>query len=129
MITATCKPVTVDLLVGRITQEQVTSSTTEVELGKLIIPGGTMGRNGYAHIVAIFKKGVTNTTWKARIKFAGTIVKEASFTTANTVLEMLPSNIWNKNATNAQAGGHKHTTIHAFNSAIAIAALEVFFVP
>lgn len=129
MITAICKPVAVDLLIGRTTQEQSTVSTVEVELGKIIIPGGTIGKNGLVRVVALWRTTGANHSATMRIKFGGNTIKQQIHTSGNQQYDNVPAYVWNQNAINAQdsslLGAQLHNTNNVVGSWAVDTALDV----
>lgn len=119
MITATCKTIQgYDLLIGRTTQEQSTVSTVEDTLGKIIIPGGTIGKNGLVRIIALWRSTGSNFGATMRIKFGGNTVKQQIHTAGNQQYDNVPAYVWNQGATNAQDSSLLGAQLHNTNNVV-----------
>lgn len=96
-----------------------TGDTNETELGKITVPGNSMGAHGFIRVHALYRalrngQPGANHTFRARFGgIGGTIFSTYTANFANLMLDIVPKFIWNTGVTNAQGSGilqaHFHT--------------------
>lgn len=98
---------------GAITEEQTTTSATEVTLGTITIPGDSMGPTGCVMIAVDWRADGGTASKTMRVKFDGTVIKEAVGTGNSWGVDMAHIYVWNKNDTSAQGASFKHSWVHS----------------
>lgn len=98
-------------VIGTITDEAShTGDTNETELGKITVPGNSMGAHGFIRLYVSFRAlrtggGTGNHTFKAY--FGGSLLASYTGNFANLMLDMTPRFVWNQGATNVQSSGFR----------------------
>lgn len=112
------------LYCASITQEQSTTSTSEVTLGTITIPGNSMGVVGWVRIIALWRSTGGNYSGTMRTKFGGNICKQQVHTSGNNQYDPVTCYVWNQNATNAQGSGQKVSNVHLGNATVGSFAVD-----
>lgn len=100
-------------VIGAITVEAShTGDTSETEVGKITMPANSMGLKGFVRISVFWRwEGTGNKT--IRIKFGGSTVKTTTASGALTMVDDLPTFVWNQNDAAVQSSGILLGNVHA----------------
>ena len=88
-----------------------TGDTDETEVGKITVPGGSMGPNGVVRIFTSFR-GMGAGYHYFRIYFGGLEIKETYYAANNLMVDVLPTFVWNRDSVSSQGSGHGHANVH-----------------
>jgi len=106
---AAAAPVGMPYIVTTAGQSSVTGTTSETNLAALLIPGGTMGRNGFVQVAAFFSYPNNSNSKTYQIRFsttAGGVTGGIMGQGQNVTTTLTSQGMWiirNNNATNAQS--------------------------